>query len=225
MQIMAGAPQGGAETIYADLVEALAGAGLDQVAITRRDTERGARLAAAGIPVLSYPGAPFPAWGRLALHSAINRHKPDVVQVWQGRAANHLPRGPVPSVGWLGGYEDLADYRNCDHFVAIGKDIHRHLIEAGAPEERVHTIHPFARLDDSPAAERAAWATPDRVPLILVLGRLHDDKGLDILIKALSLVSGAWLWIAGDGESRADLERYEAIAGPLLREFGYETLT
>lgn len=207
MQIMAGAPQGEAETFYTDLVQGLAEAGLDQVVVTRRDTDRATRLAAAGVPLVPYPRAPFPAWGRLRLHSAINRHKPDVVHVWQDRAASHLPRSAVPSIGWFDGYDDLLPYRNCDHFVTVSGDVRRHIVEAGAPEGRVHTIHPFVRLDETPAAERAAWATPDRIPIILVLSALDDDKGIDTLLKALSLVSGAWLWIAGDGELRGDLER------------------
>ncbi len=213
MQIMAGAPQGGAETFYADLVLGLAEAGLDQVAVTRKDSDRAVRLAAAGIPVIRYPGAPFPAWGRWALHGAINRHKPDVVQVWQGRAASHLPRTAVPSVGWFGGYYDLARYRNCDHFVGVSRDIRRHIVESGAPEERAHTIHTFAMLDDAPAVERATWATPDRVPIVLVLARLHEKKGIDTLLKAMSLISGAWLWIAGDGELKGDLERLSVRLG------------
>jgi len=207
MQIMAGAPQGGAETFYADLVQGLHEAGLDQVAVTRTGTARATNLAAAGVKVIAYPKAPFPAWGRLMLHSAINRHKPDVIQVWQGRAASHLPRTAVPSIGWFGGYYDLTRYSNCDHFVGVSRDIRRHIVESGAPEERAHAIHTFALLDDAPKVERAAWATPDKVPLILVLARLHEKKGIDTLLKALSLVSGAWLWIAGDGELRGDLER------------------
>jgi len=212
MQIMAGAPQGGAETFYADLVLGLHEAGLDQVAVTRPDTARARKLAAAGVRLARYPKAPFPAWGRWGIHSLINRHKPDVIQVWQGRAASHLPRTAVPSIGWFGGYYDLARYRNCDHFVGVSHDIRRHLVESGVPEERAHSIHTFALLDNAPAAERATWATPDKVPLLLVLARLHEKKGIDTLLKALSLVNGAWLWIAGDGELRADLEK---LAGKL----------
>ena len=213
MQIMAGAPQGGAETFYADLLLGLHAAGLDQVAVTRAETDRARRLAEAGVKVVRYPGAAFPAWGRMAIHSLVNRHKPDVIQVWQGRAASHLPRTSVPSIGWFGGYYDLARYHNCDHFVGVSRDIRRHLVESGAPEDRSYTIHTYALLDDAPALERAAWATPDKVPLLLVLARLHEKKGIDTLLKALSLISGAHLWIAGEGELRADLEKLAARLG------------
>src|SRR5579862_348712 len=168
MQIMAGAPQGGAETFYADLVQGLHQAGLDQVAVTRSGTDRAAKLAAAGVTVARFPAAPFPAWGRLMLHGLINKHRPDVIQVWQGRAASMLPRTAIPSIGWFGGYYDLGRYRHCDHFVGVSRDIRRHLVEAGAPDERSYTIHTFALLDEGPRVDRETWDTPINVPLLLV---------------------------------------------------------
>lgn len=213
MQIMAGAPQGGAETFYADLVVALHEAGIEQVAVTRTDTDRAERVRAAGVPFHSFPAAPFPAWGRYALGRLVRRHKPDVIQVWQGRAASHLERTSIPAIGWFGGYYDLRRYPNCDHFVGVTRDIRRHIVESGCAEDRAHTIHTFALLDDGPAEQRAAWGTPDGVPLILVLARLHQKKGIDTLLRALALVHGAHLWIAGDGELRPELERLASKLG------------
>jgi glycosyltransferase involved in cell wall biosynthesis len=225
MQIMAGAPHGGAETFYADLVLALHESGLEQVAVTRRDTDRAERLRQAGVPLVGYPRAPFPAWGRMAVGGLIRRHKPDVIQVWQGRAASHLPHTAVPAIGWFGGYYDIARYGNCDQFVAVTRDIRRHVIESGCPEDQAHAIHTFALLDDAPAAPRAAWGTPDNVAVILVLARLHEKKGIDTLLRALALTNGTWLWIAGDGELRPELER---LAGKLgvadrVRFLGWRT--
>ena len=207
MQIMAGAPHGGAETFYTDLVLALHESGLEQVAVTRKDTVRAERLRDKGVPLVSYPGAAFRGWGRMAVGGLIRRHAPDVIQVWQGRAASHLPHTAVPAIGWFGGYYDLARYGNCDQFVAVTRDIRRHVIEAGCPAERAHTIHTFALLDEAAPASRADLETPDRAPLILVLARLHEKKGIDTLLQALALTHGIFLWIAGDGELRSDLER------------------
>ncbi len=225
MQIMAGAPQGGAETFYADLVLALHESGLEQVAVTRGNTDRARRLRQAGVTTVSYPSAPFPAWGRMAIGGLIRRHKPDIVQVWQGRAASHLPHTAVPAIGWFGGYYDLARYGNCDQFVTVTRDIRRHVIESGCPEDQAHTIHTFALLDDAPAAPRAAWGTPDGVPLVLVLARLHEKKGIDTLLQALALTHGIWLWIAGDGELRSDLERLanKLGVGDRVRFLGWRT--
>ena len=213
MQVMAGAPQGGAETFYTDLLLALHETGLAQVAVTRADTERARTLAAAGIETAPFPNAPFPAWGRVALGRLIHRHRPDVIQVWQGRAASYLPRGPIPAIGWFGGYYDIGRYRNCSRFVGVTRDIARHIVESGATPGTAQAIHTFALLDEAPAVARDGWSTPPGAPLLLTLSRLHEKKGIDTLLEALALVHGAYLWIAGDGERRADLEKLAARVG------------
>ncbi len=45
------------------------------------------------------------------------------------------------------------------------------------------------------------------MPLALALGRLHPNKGFDLLLDALALTRDIHLWIAGDGPLRQDLER------------------
>jgi glycosyltransferase involved in cell wall biosynthesis len=48
--------------------------------------------------------------------------------------------------------------------------------------------------------------TPADVPLFLALGRLHTNKGFDVLLDAMARLPRAWLWLGGDGPLRADLE-------------------
>ena len=46
--------------------------------------------------------------------------------------------------------------------------------------------------------------TPQDVPLLLGLGRLHTNKGFDVLLESLEILPRHWLWIAGVGpEERA----------------------
>ena len=40
---------------------------------------------------------------------------------------------------------------------------------------------------------------------MLALGRLHVNKGFDVLLAALAALPGAWLWLAGEGPLRAAL--------------------
>jgi glycosyltransferase involved in cell wall biosynthesis len=53
-------------------------------------------------------------------------------------------------------------------------------------------------------------------PLVLAVGRLHPQKGYDVLIDALPLLGDAVVAVAGDGPLRADLEQ----AAPLVRWLG-----
>ncbi len=41
----------------------------------------------------------------------------------------------------------------------------------------------------------------------LALGRLHPDKGFELLLEAIAQTRGIELQIAGDGPSRSSLER------------------
>ena len=47
---------------------------------------------------------------------------------------------------------------------------------------------------------------PDDAPLLLSLGRLHHAKAFDTLIKVVAKMSGVYLWIAGEGPLREELE-------------------
>ena len=49
--------------------------------------------------------------------------------------------------------------------------------------------------------------------MLLGLGRLHRNKGFDVLLNAVAKVPGAYLWLAGEGEERAALERQAARLG------------
>jgi glycosyltransferase involved in cell wall biosynthesis len=77
----------------------------------------------------------------------------------------------------------------------------------------VHTIHTFAELDDAPAISRAAFTTPEGLPLLLILARLHPKKGVDIALKALAELPDCWLWIAGEGPLRDELQAQAARLG------------
>jgi L-malate glycosyltransferase len=58
----------------------------------------------------------------------------------------------------------------------------------------------------------ARWNVPDDGPVLVTAGRLSDQKAQDVLIKALPLVPGARLVIAGGGPNEA---AYRALAAGL----------
>jgi glycosyltransferase involved in cell wall biosynthesis len=66
----------------------------------------------------------------------------------------------------------------------------------------------------TPAAE------PLQTPHMLYVGRLSQEKGVDVLLQALARLTGDWqLSIAGDGPERPHLE---AMAGPRVRFLGWQ---
>jgi hypothetical protein len=58
-----------------------------------------------------------------------------------------------------------------------------------------------------PPIDRASLDTPGDATVLLTLSRLDPVKALDTMLEALKELPGVYLWIAGDGPSRNDLER------------------
>jgi glycosyltransferase involved in cell wall biosynthesis len=206
-QVMAGARHGGAETFFVRLALALHRAGLEQCLIIRRDAERAAALRAGGSPPRELPfGGALDLRTRFGLRRILRAYRPQVVLTWMSRATRLCPRGDFVHVGRLGGYYDLKYYHRCDHLIGNTRDIVSYVTRAGWPESRAHYLPNFVpEMTASPIA-RASLDTPTDAPLALALGRLHSNKGFDVLIEALARAPGIYLWLAGEGAERTQLQ-------------------
>lgn len=212
-QVMAGARHGGAEAFFERLTVGLQRAGVVQRVAIRREQDRAARLGAAGVQALELPfGGLFDFATRPALRRAVTAFGPDVVLSWMNRATHFSPRGNFVHAARLGGYYNLNYYRRCDHLVGNSRGIVQYIREAGWPAERAHYLPNFVSGEKEKAADRAALATPADAPLALALGRLHPNKGFDVLIAAMEYLPRFHLWLAGEGDERASLEaRVQAL--------------
>ena len=222
---MAGAPHGGAETACIDMCIAMKEAGQSIEVATRPNASRVPALEDAGIPVhpLQFGGfADFStAW---RLKKIFQDFKPDIVQTWMSRASWKTPHWS-PSMGIprysvvarLGGYYKLKYFKSCDFFVTITPDIKDHLVKNGIAPERIRHINNFAETEDVvQPLNRSDYGVPGDAPLLLGLGRLHPAKAFDTLIKSVADLPGVYLWIAGEGAQRAELET-------LIQELGVES--
>jgi len=129
------------------------------------------------------------------------------------RATRLCPRGDFVHVARLGGYYDLKHYRHCDHLIGNTRAIVDYSIAKGWPHERIDYLPNFvpdAGVRAPPSNETGGWRP--EAPLALALGRLHPNKGFDLLLEALAIAREVHLWIAGDGPLRVKLER---LAGQL----------
>jgi glycosyltransferase involved in cell wall biosynthesis len=207
LQAMAGARHGGAETFFVRLAAALQHEGEDQRVLIRRDRDRAQQLRDAGVAVaeLGFGGA-FDVVSRLAFRREIARWRPHIVLSWMNRATRLCPRGDFVHVGRLGGYYDLKYYRGCDHLIGNTRAILAYAVAAGWPGDRIDYLPNFVPDLRQDAALPAAAAAAGR-PLALALGRLHLNKGFDLLLDAMTQTHEIELWIAGDGPLRRRLER------------------
>lgn len=213
---MAGAPHGGAETAYVDTSIAFHEAGQDVLAVTRPNKIRIPRLKKAGIPVQTLPfGGNIDFWTPYRLKKIIEEFEPDIVMTWMARAAAKIPnRRHVKTqknyqiVSRLGGYYKLKNFKNTDFFTVITPDLKRHVLENGIPADKITLIPNFADTEEVITPIRKSdFDTPEDAPVLLTLARLHENKALDVVIKALKDLPGTYLWLAGEGPLRAELEK------------------
>jgi glycosyltransferase involved in cell wall biosynthesis len=214
LQLLGSAKDGGAETYFISLVEALEANGLPQACGLRAHEGRQQRLSQAGVPacVLPFGGLlDFSTRGRVARFA--RAEGAGALIAWMNRAARHAPRGPWGRIGRLGGYYGLKYYRGFDHLVANTRDIEAWIIRQGWPREKVRYIPNFAAPGEGPPADRAALDTPADAPLLLGLGRLHVNKAHDVSLRALAMLPDAYLWIAGSGPLEDELKALAAQLG------------
>jgi glycosyltransferase involved in cell wall biosynthesis len=215
LQAMAGARRGGAETFFVRLTTALERAGESQRVLIRSDPDRSHKLREAGIAVIELGFRNrLDLATRLAFGREIAAWRPSIVLTWMSRATQLCPTGDFVHVARLGGYYDLKYYRSCDHLIGNTWAIVAYAVAGGWPAERVHYVPNFVPdLQNAPAVPRATLATPDGAPLALAMGRLHPNKGFDLLLEALALTRDTYLWIAGDGKLRASLQQQATALG------------
>jgi len=204
---MAGARNGGAELFYERMTIALA-AGHDVLPVIRAEPGRAARLTAAGLAPAQFSfGGKLDFLTRPAVAKALRSFKPDLAIAWMSRAAAKLPQGSWVTAGRLGGYYNLKYFRACRHLIGNTRGITSWIEGQGWPASRVHYLPNF--VDDFAGAaplDRAALGVPAGAPLILALGRLHQVKGFDVLIRAAALLPEVHVLIAGEGPERDSLQ-------------------
>jgi len=225
MQVMAGARRGGAEEFFVRLNIALAEAGVETRAVIRPFAERRAALTAGGIAVTELPfGGWFDFVTESRLAAEIAAFQPDIVLSWMNRATSFMPEADEKTrrrdfihVARLGGYYSMKYYRHADHLIGNTRDVVDYIIRSGWPAGRAHHLPNFAEERTAPPVPRASLATPDKAPLFLAMGRLHENKGFDVLLNAFALLPIGYLWLAGEGPQRGALVSQAARLGIIDR--------
>lgn len=211
MQVMAGAVNGGAENFFMRLAPALHRAGVPQRIVIRRHAERAAKLRAEGLTLQEFGfGGMMDFMTGHQLKRAVSDFEPEVLLSWMNRATQFCPIGKHIFAARLGGYYKLRNYQRCDHLIGNTQDICDYLIAEGWPRERTWYLPNFIDANSAPPVSRADLDTPEDAPLLLALGRLHENKAFDVLLDAMARLPQAHLWLAGEGPLQSALKAQSA---------------
>ncbi|HVU73643.1 MAG TPA: glycosyltransferase family 4 protein [Mycobacteriales bacterium] len=106
------------------------------------------------------------------------------------------------------GKADQLLVRGADQFIAVSQFVADGLVERGATPSRVRVVHNGIDPDAYPfggAAERDAARNALDLPrdafTVLFLGRVHPNKGLDVLVQAMRALPDAHLLVCGGADS------------------------
>jgi glycosyltransferase involved in cell wall biosynthesis len=137
----------------------------------------------------------------------------DVVQSWMNRATLFVPKGPWATVGRLGGFYDLKYYRGrVENLVGNTQAICDYCVAQGWPKDRVKMISNFVARPaegwrDGREAVRRELKLGARDCALVIAGRLHRVKGVDIALRALAqLPENCVLVLVGEGPLREELK-------------------
>ncbi len=205
---IAGASVGGAETFFLDAVKAIHELDYEQRVVTRfNSAHKVQEIQNLNIPLNKASYANYFPWPTShAIKKAVNEFKPDIVHNWMGRAGTFAVEGSHANIGWYGGYYKPERFNKCQYHVAVTQDIADHIVRQGIDAANVFVLHVYAEFPKGVPLNRAEFDTPDDVPLLLSLARLHQKKGLDTLLDAMVKVPDAYLWIAGSGPIEQELK-------------------
>lgn len=207
-QVLAGAEHGGAENFFVRLVLGLESSGkISQKAFIRKHQHRIDSLRGGQVDVSGFRfGGPFNLYDRYLYRKTLNAYNPDIVMTWMNRASGLTPKGNYKLVCRLGHYYNLKYYCHADYWIGISKGICNHLVQGGMPADRVFHIPNFADESVVQPLPRDSFSTPVDRPLLLAAGRLHVNKGFDVLLQALVDIPDAILWLAGSGPEEESLK-------------------
>ena len=95
----------------------------------------------------------------------------------------------------------LESIRNCDLSFVLSDFMHRNLVMNSWKDEQIRKIIPYQ------AVEPGLSRTENDSPVILFVGQLIRGKGVDLLLRALSLLKNPYLaWILGRGNDETYLK-------------------
>jgi glycosyltransferase involved in cell wall biosynthesis len=209
------------------LARELQRAGVEQLLVTKRDSELARRAKADGVPVreVSWSAGLDPrAWWALREEA---RGTPSILHAHDGHAVTLARWSATSASPWIATrrnsspLRDPAGWRSAVRVVAISQAVRRQLIDDGIPDARIVVVPSgidATAARTAPREDLRAWAgTPVGGELVVTVAAATHEKGLgDALLACALLVEDGrdlrWV-VVGDGPEREEFRRLAGFAG------------
>jgi glycosyltransferase involved in cell wall biosynthesis len=150
----------------------------------------------------------------LNVNKLVKDEKPNALCSWATRASRLMPthQGSI-KISRLGDYPTKLDYfKNTDVLVCNTPGIATHVRRLGW-NRGVEVISNFTDLVRVEPIDRAMLRTPKSATVIMAMGRFVPRKRFTLLTEAAAKIPDAYLWLAGEGEEQANIQRVAARHG------------
>ena len=212
--------EGGAERFFVHLVNSLHERDIEQISVIRpnrlwrKDIEGATQIIESNFRNLSPDRLMLP----IKVKRLANEWEPNTLFAWMPRACRLMPNyKKCIRIARLGDYPLRLDYfKNIDVLVCNTPGIAEHVRNLGWTRG-VEMISNFTYAEPAPPVSRADVDTPEDAFVVTSMGRFVPRKGVDVLIRAVSLNPDMYLWIAGDGEEADNLKNLAKSLGVMDR--------
>ena len=143
------------------------------------------------------------------LNKICRKFNPDIIFTMMNRASSMLrgiSESKAKKIARLGGYYKLKYYTHCDYLIANTPNIKEYLILNGWDKNKVIYLPNFAQENKSIKKLRKR---NENNFILLGVGRFHENKNFEILVKALKYLRNCQLWLVGSGKFK---KHYLALA-------------
>ncbi|MDC7683165.1 glycosyltransferase [Asticcacaulis sp. BYS171W] len=208
LNLMLAKGRGGLETMALRYHEALKAEGFEVLSVGHADGVLSGKLNGADFTALNtkFTGSPLAA---LKLKAIAKKFQPDIVLAHGNRAITLAVHGwanlAPETVAVVHNFRSKPDIAKAVAAIAVSPAV-AEALSARQPKLPVHLLENFTPLSMHPVKP-----FPLDVPVIGALGRLHVNKGFDVLIRAVGLLrdrgTEVHLSIAGDGPEKDSLQK------------------
>ncbi|MCP4071747.1 MAG: glycosyltransferase [Hyphomicrobiales bacterium] len=197
--------EGGAERFFVNLANSLCERGIEQKFVIRPGRIWRDEISDCGEIIENHFRSVSLSqyWLKWKVNKMAHQFKPDAILAWMPRASRLMPDyKDAIKITRLGDYPaNLKHFTNIDVLLGITPEISRHCKNL-VWNKRIETIPLFAKELTPVPVSRASLDTPEDVFVISCAGRFDTRKGMDTLIRAVSKLDNAYLWLLGDGSER-----------------------